>query len=300
MKSKSRRKQLEGKVGEMLLRQVQRSLLRKHPEQAEKVGERIGRVLMSVDRRRRERCLANLELAFPEMPLAERETLCRKVFEHFGRVSADFLQIPRRTEDSFRDTTEVVGLEHLHGALSHGKGVLMVTGHFGNWERCSTWVSMHGYKLSVVARDADDMGVNTIVNDLRRFSGAKVISRGNAARPIIEALRRNEVIGILPDQNSDEAFLPFFGKLAGTVLGPGVIHERTGAPVLPVYGIYLGAGRYRIEMQPVLEELPGYEVRGEGMMRAINANLEAMIRRHPEQWLWFHDRWKNARRRGLI
>ncbi len=299
MKSK-RRKQIEGKLGEILLRRVQKNLLRKSPVDAERVGRRIGRILMRVGKRRRERAFANLALAFPEKSDAERADIAERAFEHFGIISADFLQIPRRSLEEFHASTEVVGRENLDKALALNKGVIFITGHFGNWERSSTYISSEGHTLSVVARDTDDAGVNSMVNDLRSFTGTKVISRGAAARPIIAALRRNELVGILPDQNADEIYIPFFGKLAGTVLGPGVIHERTGAPVIPAYCVRIAPGKYRIEVHPALEPLPGYETKGEGMMRAINASLEEIIRKHPEQWLWFHDRWRNARKKGLL
>jgi KDO2-lipid IV(A) lauroyltransferase len=159
---------------------------------------------------------------------------------------------------------------------------------------------MNGYKLAVVARDTDDRGLNRMVNELRERWGTEVIARGDAVRPILTRLKRNEFVGILPDQNSTEIFIPFFGKPAGTVLGPGVISERTGAPVICCWCPRVGVGRYKFLIEPPLVSQPGYETRGEGMMRAINASLEGVVRRYPDQWLWFHDRWKSARRRGLL
>ncbi len=299
MKSK-RQKQIEGRVGEFLLRRIQKAVLRKTPEAAEAFGIRLGRSLYRVGKSRVRRCLENLELAFPEMPLIEREALSRRIFEHFGIVSADFLRGPVRSMEEFYASTEIVGAEYLDAALEKGKGVVMITGHFGNWDRCSTWVVDRGHSLSVVAREADTEGVNAFLMSVRSANGTKVIPRGAAARPMIEALRRNELVGIFPDQNNDEIYIPFFGKPAGTALGPGVIAERTGAPVVPIYCVRVGRCKYRIEVFPPLEIEPGFEVKGEGVMRAINANLEMVIRRHPEQWLWFHDRWRNAKKKGLI
>ena len=298
MKSK-RRKELEGRLAAFALRRLQASLMRKSPERAELQGAKIGRLLMKFGKSRRNRALANLELAFPDKTPAEREEIARKTFEHFGMITCDFLQIPKRSMEEFNATVEVVGYEHLDNALALGHGCIFITGHFGNWERASTWMSTHGYKLNVVARDADDTGVNAIVNELRTKTGTQVLSRGAAARPILEALKRNELVGILPDQNADEIFIPFFGKPAGTVLGPGVIHKRTGAPVVPGYAIRIGPGRYRFEVHPPLVPVEGYDVK-EGMMRAIHASLEGVIRKYPEQYLWFHDRWRNARKRGLL
>jgi len=238
-------------------------------------------------------------MALPEKTEAEREAILDQVFEHFGICSADFLASRTWTKESLADSVEVVGMHHLDQGLEAGKGVLVITGHLGNWERITVWSGFNGYPLHVVARAADDEGVERLVYDLRTRSGTKVIPRGDAARPILQALRQNEIVGILPDQNSHEVFIPFFGHLAGTVLGPGVLHERTGAAVIPVAAIRIGVGRYRLTIYPPLVAEAGGE-KGEGMMRAIHAWLEQVIREHPEQWLWFHDRWRNARERGLL
>lgn len=296
---RSKRKELEGRLGAFAFSKAQKYLVRKRPQKAEEIGARLGRILFKCSRKHRERAISNLALAFPDMPLAEREQLAKRTFEHFGRVTADFLLIEDRSLDDLKASLEVDGLEHIHEALSHGKGAIMITGHFGNWERMSAYVSALGYKISVIARDTADTGLNQKVNKLRAFSGTNVISRGNATRPILERLKANEMVGILPDQNSDEIFIPFFDHPAGTVLGPGVIHERTGAPVICGWCVWVGPGKYKFWIDPPLEVMPG-DVKGEGTMRAIHASLERVIREYPEQWLWFHDRWKNARKRGLL
>lgn len=296
----SAKKRIVEKVGGAALLRLQHSLAKKAPSKVERIGESLGRLFFRVGKRRRERALANLHLAFPEMSLSDREALAKRVFEHFGRTSADFLASKGRTKAEIESTTEIIGREHIEEALALGKGVLLVTGHFGNWERASAWLSHAGYPVSVVIRDADQRGVNQVVNDLRTESGTEVIPRGNSARKILEKLRANEIVGILSDQNAEDAFLPFFGKPAGTNLGAGVIQNRTGAAVLPVYCVYLGEGRYQMVFGELLTPEEGYAVKGEGLLRAINSWLETVIRKHPDQWLWFHDRWRNAREAGLL
>jgi len=290
---------LENAGGAALLR-LQRSLSKKPDSKIERIGERLGRLLFRTAKRRRARAISNLELAFPELSLEERTDLARRVFVHFGRASADFLASKGRTLHSMESSTEIVGREILDKALEEGKGVLLIAGHFGNFERIPAWVSLAGYPMSVVIRNADQEGVNQVVNELRTGPGTRVIPRGNSAKPILERLRKNEVVGIISDQNAEDMFLPFFGHLAGTNLGAGVIQERTGSPAVPSYCVYLGPGRYRLVFCEPLVPVPDCEVKGEGLLRAMNTWLEGVIREHPEQWLWFHDRWRNAREEGLL
>lgn len=296
----SKRRRLERKLGSWALRRVQAWLVRKRPEDVEPAGAFLGGLIWRLAKKRRQRCLDNLTLAMPELPATERAGLCRRVFEHYGIVAADFLAGARRTPDELDASMTITGLDHVDAALAAGKGAILITGHFGNWERLAAWLSNHGYALSVVARDTEDAEMNALVNDLRGGSGTRVISRGDAARPMLERLRANELIGILPDQNSDEIFVPFFGKMAGTVLGPAVIAERTGSPLIPSWCVRAGPGRYEVVFEPPLVAEEGFPGRGEGMTRAIHACLERAIRRHPEQWLWFHDRWRTARHQGLL
>lgn len=274
--------------------------MKKSVEDAERSGATLGRAFYKVSRKHRERALNNLQLAMPELSHAERERLARRVFEHFGKMSADFVRSSMRTKEELLASIEVHGTERLEQARSNGKGALLISGHFGNWERIGSWVAASGYPMSVVVRTANDEGLDAMVNRLRRQGGVNVIPRGNAARPILECLNRNEFVAILCDQNSDEIFIPFFGKPCGTVLGPGVIHERTQSPVIMGNCIWIAPGKYRASFEPIEATDVDSTVKGESTMRAINIALESEIREHPEQWLWFHDRWRAARKRGLV
>ncbi len=296
----SAKKKLVNKAGRTLLATVERVLRNKSPEKAAALGERFGRLLWRIAGSRRKRTLDNLRLAFPEKSESERAAIAQEVFEHFGRSSTDFLQGNSWTIESIESSTEISGIEHIDAALAKGKGVLLITGHLGNWERASAWLSLKGYKLFVIARDADDEDVNRIVNDIRRRPGTGVIPRGQAARQVLLRLRENAIVGILPDQNASDIFIPFFGHPAGTPLGPGLFAARTGASAVPVACVYVGEGRYKMTFYPPLEPDAEESVPGEGLMRSINRWLEHRIRENPGQWLWMHDRWRNARRKGLM
>jgi Kdo2-lipid IVA lauroyltransferase/acyltransferase len=292
-------KALLNRTGARLFAGAQRSFMRRDAVSAERLGERLGLLAYRIDRKHRERALANLAMAFPEWPPERRAEIAREMFRHFGRVAGDFLRAPVRSDEEVLESIEADGEEHIAEAAALGRGTLLITGHIGNWERFAHWLRASGNKLSVVVRDADTSQLNDLILRTRRAAGVGVLSRGNSARAILTKLRQNEMIGILPDQNSDEAFVPFFGKPAGTVLGPGVLHKRTGAAILPSCCSWVGPGRYRVQILPMLcaEELEGEPAQ---IMAAINLRLEEMIRPRPEQWLWMHDRWKSARRKGLL
>jgi KDO2-lipid IV(A) lauroyltransferase len=237
--------------------------------------------------------------AFPEKSASEQEEIAEGVLLHFGRVMADFMRARKRTNEEVLASMTIEGIEHFEAARSAGKGALVVTAHFGNWERMAHAISALGYKLHVIARDANDPAMNDLVADLRRSSGVGLISRGEAALPTLKALKRNEFVGLLPDQNSDELFVPFFGVPCGTVTGPAVLSQRSGAPLIPIYCVRLGVGKYHFRIEPPLEPEPGFEPI-EGMTRSVNRSLENAIRQHPEQYLWIHNRWKSAKRSGLV
>ncbi|MBS1713813.1 MAG: lysophospholipid acyltransferase family protein [Armatimonadetes bacterium] len=294
------KKRLLDSVGGAALVRLQTSLARKSPTKIESIGIRFGRLFWRFGKRRRRTALSNLRLAFPQWTDDRIETTARAVFEHFGLTALDFLAGRTRKLADLEASMEIVGRERLDAAIAQRKGTLLVTGHFGNWERAAAWLSYSGYPLNVIIRDANQQGVNQVVNSLRTMAGTKVIPRGNAVRPMLECLKANEILGILADQNAEDAFLPFFGRPAGTNLGIGVVQGRTQSVVQTFTCVRTGPNRYRLEFGDWLEPEPGFEVKGEGLLRAYNAWLEGEIRKVPEQWLWFHDRWRGAREAGLL
>jgi KDO2-lipid IV(A) lauroyltransferase len=299
MKSAATKKFIN-KAGQLLLDLVLRRVKGKKPEQVERIGERYGRFMWRFAGKRKKRTIDNLKLAFPEKTEQEIERIAQGVFLHFGRTTADFLAGDGRSQADIEASTKIVGRNHLDQAMAKGKGSLLITGHLGNWERCSAWMSLAGYPLNVIARDADDEGVNTTINQIRQKPGTKVIPRGQAARQVLLKLRANEIVGILPDQNASDIFIPFFGHPAGTALGPGVFASRTGATIVPVTCVYNSINQYTMTFFPPITADDPNDTSGESMMRAINQWLEEEIAKTPEQWLWMHDRWRNARKRGLL
>ena len=177
---KAKRKALIGKFAPAFTSRLQRSLLRKSPEQRRAKGERMGRLIWRLGKRRRMRCEANLHMAFPEKSETEIQKIAKETFEHFGRTTVDFLVGLNRTKEELESDMEIIGLDNLQNALAEGKGVLLITGHLGHWERCSAWLSLSGFDLAVVARNANQDDVNNLINGLREGPGTEVIARGDA------------------------------------------------------------------------------------------------------------------------
>jgi len=294
-----RRKELLGKVAVWAFDRGQKFFLKQDVAIAERRGAKLGLLFYRLDKKHRERTHSNLALAFPEWTEEKRNEVAKGVFRHYGLVMGDFLRAPIRTNEEVLASTEVEGMEHFHAAEAIGKGVLVVTGHLGNFERFAQYCTATGRHISVVARDANQGELQKRVMAVRENSGVEFISRGDAALPIVKKLRRKQLVGVLPDQNDTECFAPFFGKPAGTVLGPAVIHQRTGAPILPAYCIRMGVGKYKVVVREPID-LENVEQDSTAIMGQVNAVLESVIRDYPDQWLWMHDRWKSARNRGMF
>ncbi|MER3401844.1 MAG: lipid A biosynthesis acyltransferase [Armatimonadota bacterium] len=266
-----------------------------------RLGAGLGLLGYGLVGRYRRVALANLQRAFPEWSQAQVKATARRVFRNFGVALAEFLKAPSMTLPQIEQRLQVEGLEFLDSAFREGKGVLLITGHFGNWELMARYLCMRGYPISVIARDTDDPAATALVTLIRERSGYKVIPRGHAARPVLKALRNNEAVGILPDQNAGDVFVEFFGQKAGSVAGPAIFHLRTGAPIVPLFNVRLPGDYHRVEILPPLRFEPTGDIRADSqrIMQALHDILERYIRRYPDQWLWLHDRWKSARKRGM-
>lgn len=297
----SRKREWIGKIGLAILKGLSRSAEGKPTEVVHAKGARVGRMLSGLVKKRVLVMHENLSRAFPEMSSADRDRIIRENFEHFGAMTADFLQAKNRTLAELEEVTDYTGLfESLDQAMDRGKGAILVSGHLGNWERLGEQIAKSGRPICLIIRDANTDDVNDYVNQIRLSYGCEVIGRGKAARPILERLKKNQLVGILSDQNSDDALIDFFGYPAGTAMGAGVLSERSGAPVVAGRSVHLGNGRYNTKAFGILEPVGDNTFKGEATMRAFNLWLEGQIRENPSQWLWMHDRWRYAKEKGLV
>jgi KDO2-lipid IV(A) lauroyltransferase len=184
--------------------------------------------------------------------------------------------------------------EHAAELLARGKGLIVISAHIGNWELLARRAALDGYRFAVVVRQSHDDGMNEVTDYARKSGGYEVLARGNSAKGVLQRLRSGGIIAVLPDQKSEDVFVPFFGRLTGTVAGPASLALKTGAPILTMFCLRMPDGTYKIEIAPDVDisstgDLEADRIR---LMADITAEIERVVRLHPDQWLWLHDRWK--------
>jgi KDO2-lipid IV(A) lauroyltransferase len=259
------------------------------------VGHALGDVAYRVTRRWRRQTEAHLALALPEVPERERRQIARRSFALLGRGGFAFFVAHRLGAERALARVEVEGFEHFGTALAEGKGMLLVTFHFGCFELLA---SMIGTRLGAraVGRATDDVGPMAVLIGMRRDLGCETIQRGEPLA-IMRTLRSGKPVAMLIDQDTDDVsggFVPFFGRLAHTPLGPAALAVRTGAPVVLGFITWEGLSHHRAVMLPPIHARTDL-ARDEAVLE-LTARMtrlgEERIRRNPDHWVWVHRRWE--------
>jgi len=265
------------------------------------VGRRIGDALWWLLPRRRRVALDNLRRGLGQELSAEaRRRLARRSFQHVGMNLVEDCRYFLRPTDVMLSRVRMEGEERLRAAADRGRGVLILTAHYGNWELLAAAHGLSGLPLSIVMRPLDHPLLDDLAARFRRRSGAELIIKERAVREILQALRRRRMVGILLDQNatrSEGVFVPFFGTPASTSKGLAILALRTGAPVVPVFLRREPGGGHCMEVGAELAAPSDGDV--VAFTASFNREIEAAIRRAPEQWLWMHARWRTQPREAV-
>jgi Kdo2-lipid IVA lauroyltransferase/acyltransferase len=238
--------------------------------------------------RLRRTALKNLEMA----GLAGRERITTGVFDSIARLVVSFARFPRITRENVHELIRYEGLENFQQAHSLGKGVLVATGHFGNWELSAFAHAYMTAPMHIVVRPIDNARIDALVEQRRELSGNRAIAKKDAARGILRALAAGDAVGVLIDQNTTPdqgVFIDFFGVKACAGSAFVKLAQHSGAAVVPGYALWSDK-----EQRYVLHFEPAVEMTGDVLQdtQRVHARLEAAIRKHPELWLWIHRRWK--------
>jgi len=241
--------------------------------------------------------LFNLKCAFPDKDLRELEAIAKGVYRNLGIVAAEFFDLPYLNSKNIRDIVEVEGLENYQRARAKNKGILTFGGHFGNWELIAVAFSLYVRPIMVIYRPLDNPVLDELVKYVRSSTGNIPLASAHAMRPMIRHLKKNDMIGLLIDQNvawQEGVFVDYFGRSACTTDGLALLAMHTEAAVLPSYLVRMESGRYRLVFEEELQLVRTGDRSSDARINTqmMTKKIEDIVRRYPDQWLWIHQRWK--------
>ncbi len=256
------------------------------------IGATLGRLALRFSAHRRHVTRVNLELCFPKLDAAQRHALLIKHFESLGigmlETALSWWSAPGR----LRPLTQIEGLEHLHAALAHGKGVILLSAHFTTLEIGGRLLAQHA-PFHVMYREHKNALFEAVMKHARERHYEKAIERSDI-RGMLRSLKANHPVWYAPDQNygrEHSTFVPFFGIAASTITATSRLARMSGAAVVPFFQERLAGGAgYCLRLQPELANFPSDDI--EQDTQRVNAIIEEQIRRVPEQYLWTHRRFK--------
>ncbi len=246
--------------------------------------------------------LRNLELAFPEKSPSERLEILKDSFESLGRVLGELSQFHKFTKDQLAQMIDFE-LDDESKRLyernkTEGRGVLITTGHLGNWEMLVLGFAGLYEPISYLARPLDNPKIDEMLNRLRTRFGNRPINKTNSAMLAIKILREGGILGMLSDVNAhpkEGVFVPFFGVAACTLSGAAMLAIRSNALIFPTFCVWdKNTKRYRFVHGPLLEPSNTGDRKQDIITTtaAYTAEIEKIIRAYPGQWMWIHRRWK--------
>lgn len=265
---------------------------------ASAVGARIGGLGFSPLKIRRGVAEDQIAKAFPEYTPGAVAEIARRSYQHLGRTAMETAILPSRSRDEIVDLFEQVeGWNIVEERLARGHGLMLVSGHVGNWELGGAYLAARGLPVSVVARHMANPLVDRYLTSTRQRIGLDVIHDEVAVRRVPRALRSGRAVAFLVDQAAiglASTWVPFFGRLAKTPRGPAVFALRLETPVVFAGVSRLPNGRFGFSFEPV--DVPRTGVLDDdvdAIVASYTRALETFVRKVPEQYLWQHRRWKH-------
>lgn len=248
---------------------------------------------------RRSLTLMQLRAAFPDASDEAIREIARASYVNLVTTIFELMWTPRLNEETIGRVVHLKNPEVIVQAAKRGRGVILMSGHFGNWEWLSIGVArLLSMPFTVIVHSIHNPRVDDLVEGWRGRFGNRTVPMGVSVREIIHTLRNRGAVAMLADQSgpSGSIYVRFFGRPAATYEGPATFALRIGAPVVMGYSIRREDGDYDV----VVEEIPTHDLTGfdehgvrELTRRHVRA-LERMVRQHPPLWLWQHKRWKHA------
>ena len=261
-------------------------------------GARLGMIARTVVRRRDRMATRNLQTVFPAKSDAERRRILDDCWRHFGRETLEGIRMQHLSAEEIAARCPMIDAHLLDEALARGRGVILLSGHYGGWEVAGLAVMSRFHNVHTVVRPLDNEYLERDLARIRGRTGAEVLDRRRAARALIKALRDNAVVVLLPDQAvlpREGVLAPFLGLPAWTTDAPAKMAIRLGSTIVFAFCIPDGT-RHRLEFEePIhIDQTSDGENDAVALTGRINEVISRRIAAHPELWLWMHDRWKGT------
>lgn len=260
-------------------------------------GRAVGSLVWRIVGYRRAVVRENLSHAFGnDLDEAARARLAHAFYRNLGMTLMEFLAMPRTDAARVAELVAVEGGEHLAAVRAEGRGALLVSAHFGNWEYLAARVAAEGHPVNFLVKTQSNARVDRMQNAIRAQAGVGVIRSDAPLTEMVRALRRGEFIGLLADQDAgrDGVFTPFLGRTASVFRGAAYLAWKMNIPVVTGYIFRQPDGRHRAVLDPPLR--PDGNLNEETAVQQLTEahvrRLEAAVRRAPDHFFWVHRRWK--------
>ncbi len=266
---------------------------------AQRLGAILGSGAFYIVGGRKRVAMENLRHAFPEKTEDERLAITKGAFRNFGIAFVELLWFPNFTKTNLFQIVSLSNEQAVYDAEKAGKGIILLTGHFGSWELSGlTAGAIVQSQLVIIVQTQNNLLVDKVINEHRCALGNRVVPMGMAVREIIRTLNNHGAVALAADQSAamESIHIEFFGRKVTTHEGPAVFSLKTGAPIIMQFIIRQPDMSYVFRFEPIsTENLPeDHEAAVEELTKRHTKMLEQYIRQYPDQWLWLHRRWKHV------
>ncbi|MBR2142342.1 lysophospholipid acyltransferase family protein [Anaerovibrio sp.] len=260
-----------------------------------KIGAGLGRLYFRFIKKQRNLAIKQMRESL-KIDQAEAEQLVRESFINMGKNFMEVLYMPALNKENFDKFIEIEHLERMKSAISEKHGVVVLTGHVGNWEWLSAAFTMNDLPVSAIAKQQPNMDYTNALNDLRATINVEIFSRGTSELlSAAKALKKGRILGFLADQDAGPggAFIEFLGKTASTPMGAAVFAKKFNSPIIPAFILRQPDGHHKV----LVGEIIRYTDTGNpdkdlfDLTYKMTKILEKIILDNPTQWLWFQKRW---------
>jgi KDO2-lipid IV(A) lauroyltransferase len=266
---------------------------------ATSVGASLGRGVFSLTRIRRKVAMENLRHAFPEKSERECREIARGAFRSYGIAITQMLWAGSASAADLKSKVHIAEKGMVEQALARGRGLILMSGHFGCWEFLVSSVRLQlGVPFVILVQTQRNKRINALLDRLRSRFDNQTVPMGPSVRQVMKALQEGRTVALLGDQSGprESLFVDFFGRPAATHRGPAAFSLRNDTPIIMIFLVRRNNGTY----DALLEEVDRSGLTGTSdekiveLTRRHTAILEKYIRRYPDHWLWMHKRWKHT------